>query len=648
MAETTSSLPPEAFAGKVVPSERERGVSYRLERCVGQGGTGAAFLAMRQAPDGAAPVIVKLVRLPPMPGSELTASMLVQKEAVALGRLNERVPPTPFVVRLVDAGASELAGKGRPPIPWLAVEYVHGGIEGTTLEERVAYSLEKTGFAFDGTRAAHLARCLGSGLSAIHGVGVVHRDLTPRNVLACGFGEAEIFKISDFGIARPTGLVLTFSGGVLGTPGFAAPEQLYPDNDGGGIESDLFSFACVMYYALTGDMFFKVNTPMEALAAANAKARRSIVESQYLVPELRERRAACDAIDHALARATAQDPKERPAQPQELAQSLIPWLVDGSNRPRPSVRLISSLLAEPSQKSLKAWRWTVRHPPGDNRVIRSASWDVDGHCFAATTAGPAFWNGEAWVNAVLRELPLEGEIQFVRRISAGSWLVGGEAGTLAVHTTDGAHEVVRSTDPHVTFRHACGRFDDLLAAVGQRPDEPPTLFSMAAGRWLRPLPLAGVAFVSALLPLDDGHFVLGGRLAKGGGFAALYTPMMWDVQYLAIPRTRALISGASTPERALALLVGTDGLALRVQSTSVTASTAAGAPDLTAAAMDVLDREWIASIGRLWMRDSATDSDWKPVWQDATWKTPFISIMADTGRVVAMTADGGVLEGRAG
>src|SRR5688572_7827502 len=193
-----SSIPP-SLAGRMIVSELQPGVSYRLERQIGEGGMGTAFLALRQAPDGLSPVVIKMVRPTFGGGAEFQGSMLIQKEAVALGRLNERVPPTPFVVRLVDVGAAQLHGAGRPLTPWIAVEYVHGGIEGTTLEDRVAYSVERTGYSFDPGRAAHLVRCMASGMQAIHAVGVIHRDITPGNILCCGFGEAEIFKISDFG-----------------------------------------------------------------------------------------------------------------------------------------------------------------------------------------------------------------------------------------------------------------------------------------------------------------------------------------------------------------------------------------------------------------------------------------------------------------
>jgi serine/threonine protein kinase len=642
-----SALGPTSLNGRTIASELQPGVSYRLERRIGEGGMGSAYLAMRQAAEGLSPVVVKLVRPSFGPSSERAASILVQKEAVALGRLNERVPPCPFVVRLVDTGSADLFGSNQL-VPWLAVEYVHGGIEGTTLDDRINYSIERTGFAFDAARSAHLVRCLASGLSAIHGVGVVHRDLTPGNILCCGFGEAELFKISDFGIARPQGLAATFGGVPIGTVGYAAPEQSIADAGKSGAATDVFAFACVIYLALAGESYFDADTPVQALLLMRDPKRRSILDGQYLTPELRSRPEACRAIDHALARATALDPELRPPEAQELAASIVPWLSEAPLPPKPSRRLMNSLLNLSPPGDLSSWSWTVRHPPGDDRVVLSAAWDVDGHCFALTTQGPVFWNGQSWVEAreVAQNLP-DG-MTFARRFEAGGWLLGGRGGTLAVYSSEGVREVVRAPEPSITFSHASGRFDDLLAAVAQRPGEPPALWAMAARRWMKPLPLEGVAYVASLLRLDDSRWILCGRLTQGTGFAAIYAPMQWETTVLLTPRTRAFVGGASEPERGLALIVGSQGVALRVEDDEAVSTLADGSPDLTAGAMDVLDREWVASLGRLWVRDPERDSAWRSVWNDPTWNAPFTSVMADAGMVVAMTADGGVLEGRAG
>jgi eukaryotic-like serine/threonine-protein kinase len=647
MTNRHSSAPPMSIAGRVIESEYQPGVVYRLERSIGAGGMGQAYLALRHASEGISPVVIKMVRPIFDTGVKNAAGILVQKEAVALGRLNERVPPCPFVVRLVDTGAAYLQGPNRPPTPWLAVEYVHGGIEGTTLEDRVTYCVGITGNAFDPARAAHVIKCLGSGLAAIHGVGVIHRDLTPGNILCCGFGEAEIAKISDFGIARPQGLAATFGGVPMGTLGYAAPEQSIPENIGVGTYTDVFSFACVVFYILTGETLFESETPIKAMLAVREKQRRSILDSKRLTPELRERPEACRAIDSAIARATAMEAEQRPQQALEFATGVIPWLTETPSPPKPSKRLINSLINLAPPGDLLRWQWTVRHPTGGNRIVRSAAWDVDGHCFAFTTDGPAFWNGQAWVEApeVARNLPPG--MSFARRVEAGGWLVGGADGRLAIYATDGIREVVRAPSPDVTFSHANGRFDDLLAAVGQRPGEPPSLWAMAARRWMKPMPLEGVSYVSALLRLDDSHWLVCGRLSQGIGFAAVYDPMQWEAHYLSVPRTRAFVGAATEPERGLGLIAGSQGIAIRVEGGGAVSSVANGEPDLTAAAMDVLDREWVASLGRLWVRDPGRDSAWRSVWHDSSMHVPFVSIMADAGMVVAMTVDGGIIEGRA-
>lgn len=638
------STPPASLSGMVIHSELQAGVSYRIEKPIGEGGLGTAYLALRQAEEGTSPVVVKLVRGSPVVGN-ISPDILVRKEAVALGRLNERIPPTPFVVRFIDTGTARLFDE--TPMPWLALEYVHGGLEGTTLEDRVAYSINRTSFAFDPNRTAHVLRCMAAGLSAIHGVGVVHRDITPGNVLCCGFGEGEIFKISDFGVARPQGLTATFGGMGVGTAGYAAPEQSLPETSAAGPFTDVFGLACVLYYVMTGEHYFDCASPVQAYSLVKDRRRRSITECRTLSPEFLERPDVCRQVDVTLARATAFSAEQRHQSAQELANALIPWLGDPTSAPRPSRRLVNSLLNLSPPGDLSKWTWTTRHPPGDDVVIQSAAWDADGRCFVFTPRGPLFWNGQSWLDAPEVEHNLPAGMSFAKRYEAGGWLVGGAGGALAVYNTYGVREVVRAPDDTLEFSHASGRFDDLVVAVGQRPDEAPSLWAMAARRWMKPLRLDGVSYVAALHRLDESRWLLCGRLTQGVGFAAVYTPMQWEVEYLDVPHTRAFVGGASEPERGVALLVGADGVALRVGTTGTTSTLANGSPDLTAAAMDVLAREWVASLGALWVRDAERDMDWQRVWSTSEWKTPFISMMADAGMVVAMTVDGGIVEGRA-
>ncbi|MGE3675107.1 MAG: hypothetical protein AB7K71_35895, partial [Polyangiaceae bacterium] len=173
-----------AFGGSLVASQTQSGVNYRLEYVIGEGTASVAFFGMRVGPEGETPVVLKVTRPSFLSRMGEAAMMMIRKEAVALGRLNERVPATPFVVRLLDSGSVPVpTRRGKFEVPWNAVEYVHGGVEGTALHERVDSSLQVSGYAFDLKRAAHFVHCVSEGLEAIHAVNVVHRDISPGNVL---------------------------------------------------------------------------------------------------------------------------------------------------------------------------------------------------------------------------------------------------------------------------------------------------------------------------------------------------------------------------------------------------------------------------------------------------------------------------------
>lgn len=640
---SASSLPPPTLRGRIIESDVQPGVRYQLDRHVGEGGMGMVYLAWREAPDGVQPVVVKVVT-PGVYGDQVSPELVAQKEAVALGRLNECVPTCPFVVRFVDTGATQLFGKR--PTPWIAIEYVHGGVEGTTLDDRLMYSVHKTGFAFDSGRAAHALRCMAAGLSAIHGVGVIHRDLTPGNVLCCGFGETEIFKISDFGLARPTGLGRTFAGLGLGTPGFAAPEQVVQGDAALGFHTDVFALASILFTVLTNEPLFEGESPLIVYELTRSRERRQISSCANLSPELRERPDACRAIDAAIARATALEPALRPQTADEFAASVLPWLGDQLGPPRSSRRLMSSMLSLSAPADLSGFDWKIRHRPREDMIIQSAAWDTDGHCFAFTPRGPFFWSGEAWLGAksALRDLPRG--MTFSRRYEAGGWLVGGSGGTLAVCTTAGVRDLVLYPDNTVEFLDANGRFDDLITAVGRRPGLPPMLLAMSSRRWMRPLVLEGVQNVSALLRLDDARWVVCGRLLDGHGFAAIYSPMQWELFPLEVPQTRAFVGGSSNVERELALVVGSNGVALRIERDQCAVAVVHGTPDLSSCAVDVLDREWAASLSTLWTRDSRSGQNFALAWKDLAFQAPFVSLIADAGLILAMSADGGIVEGR--
>ena len=192
----TAAQGADPFIGTTVPSDLRPGVVYRIERRIGDGGTAIAYFASRFGPEGTSPAVLKIIQPAIISKAGDVAEMVVKKEAVALGRINERVPPCPSVVRLLDTGVLDYVWRGFSlRLPWLALEYVHGGPEGVTLEDRVQRTVKETGYGFVPERAIRLLEQLCEGLQEIHAAGVIHRDLNPNNVLCCGSGPLEMFKI---------------------------------------------------------------------------------------------------------------------------------------------------------------------------------------------------------------------------------------------------------------------------------------------------------------------------------------------------------------------------------------------------------------------------------------------------------------------
>ncbi len=620
-------------------------VSYRLGNRLGEGGFSVAFYAMRLSPEGKAPVVIKLLKPSFVREADEAARLLVQKEAVALGRLNERVPPTPFVVRLIDAGNAHVFHEGAElALPWLAVEYVRGGPEGTTLRERVRTSLRVTGCAFDGARALRAIECISSGLQAVHEVGVIHRDIKPDNILCCGFGEDELFKVADFGIARPLGMAGTFGGLVVGTPGYAAPELTALDQHAIGAWSDVFALAAVVFFILTGEEYFPAQTPAQAIRLARERGRPLLRDQAGLAPELRERERTCTALDRILARATGLRPEDRPQSAEGLASEIVPLLTGDSKRGRPSQLLRSSVGVENTVVDL--WSWIVRREPSDDIYIRSVAWDGDGTCLVASNHGLRFWEGTEWgALSYAADLPTQG-IRFVRRQSPGVWWVGGDEATFARLTLRGVADIIRGPDCTRSFRLFAGDPEEVavLTSVGA---EGTSLHAMIARKWLKALPLDGVANISAITRLDEDRFLIAGASVDRRAWAGIYRPLEWSIEPLVAPNVRAFTAAAALTDLSAAVVVGTNGVVLWHDGTNVMSESVPEGADLSAATIDISGRGWIAGAAGIWIREvTASGPRWRRFWNDPKLTTPIVSLYAESGRVIAVTVDAGVIEGQ--
>jgi serine/threonine protein kinase len=176
-------------------------------------------------------------------------------------------------------------------------------------------------------------------LTAIHRLGIVHRDVKPENIfLAKREGGGFLAKLLDFGIAKGAGAVecdeLAKVGiAILGTPAYMSPEQL---TNAGEVDlrADLWSLAVVVYSCLTGTMPFSGGS-LATLATAVHQAR-------YVAPtQLRPSLPA--AIDGWFQKALSPDRQDRFSTATEMAEAFVRAATKVSTPPKPTLPAVRRL-----------------------------------------------------------------------------------------------------------------------------------------------------------------------------------------------------------------------------------------------------------------------------------------------------------------
>ncbi|MFF0170896.1 serine/threonine-protein kinase [Streptomyces prasinus] len=222
-----------ASSGQVQPArpgDPARIGPYRIIGRLGAGGMGTVHAGLDPA---GTRVAVKVVHAMQAQDSEFRARF--RREV----QLSARVQG-PCLIPL-------LAADTEADAPWLATEYAPG----LTLNDHLTAHGPLTGgmlYAF----AAGTAQAL----AAVHGAGVVHRDVKPQNVILTPGGP----RVLDFGIAHAVdGTSVTRTGVMTGTPGWISPEHYRTGS--AGPESDMFGWGALVAYAATGRLPFGSGAP---------------------------------------------------------------------------------------------------------------------------------------------------------------------------------------------------------------------------------------------------------------------------------------------------------------------------------------------------------------------------------------------------
>ena len=308
--------------GDVAPSALSL-PGYEIVRELGRGGMGTVYLA-RQERLGERLVALKV--LPPSLALSSRARERFRVEVIGVARLHH-----PHIVRVHDlvegsgvlafsmdwvdgkslaAIIDALADAGRPP---------------TTADLRVA--LGAAPGAFEGTTVTvflcRLGIAMGRALAAVHRAGLLHRDVKPSNVLVRRDGAP---FLSDFGLVRDTEAPReSRTGAFVGTPAYAAPEQLRGErvlNE----RTDVYALGATLYHALTLRPPFSGRTAAEMLRLLEAGAAPPIRKISPHLPV---------DLETIVSKALALEPERRYGNADEVADDLERLLALEPIRARP-------------------------------------------------------------------------------------------------------------------------------------------------------------------------------------------------------------------------------------------------------------------------------------------------------------------------
>ncbi|WP_437993746.1 protein kinase domain-containing protein [Sorangium sp. So ce145] len=290
------------FAADDVPRPLGR---YVLLRRIARGGMGEVFLASTTGLEGAErPVVVKIIRREHASDPSYIARFL--DEARVQAQLQHS-----GVAQVIEADVDPATGE-----PYAVVEHV----EGRSLGEVRARAVQ-LGHRFDWAEAVAIATMIAEALAHVHerrdpsgaALAIVHRDLSPQNVM---LGFAGDVKIIDFGTARGQNRRChTVAGVVFAKPGYVAPEVA--NGDPGDARVDLYALGIMLWELCAGRRFLQGDAQTHMAAVAR---------NQNDPPPIALSLGAPSALDAAIGRLTAFDREARYPSSRAAARDLAALL----------------------------------------------------------------------------------------------------------------------------------------------------------------------------------------------------------------------------------------------------------------------------------------------------------------------------------
>lgn len=279
---------------------------YQVVEQIGCGGMGDVYRA--RDPRLSRDIALKI--LAPALTSDAAAVTRFQREAIAVSALNH-----PHIVHVYDVGQQAVADG---TVFFIAMEL----IDGVTLRSELARH-------HDDDRVLRYLIHVAEALAKAHAAGVIHRDLKPDNIMITTDGYA---KVLDFGLAKLTNPIPpvdapteiraphTSAGIIMGTAGYMPPEQAAGRT--ADRRSDVFSFGCILFEAVTGLPAFHgasvIDTLHEVLHAEpsyeRVPASLDPIVRRCLAKEPDDRYPSMDALLSDLRQAAA-DPAPRRSKP---------------------------------------------------------------------------------------------------------------------------------------------------------------------------------------------------------------------------------------------------------------------------------------------------------------------------------------------